>query len=74
MKYLPTINLWDPAISAALRTGNLKLQKGQWCRCGENSKISRYVCNRANGKSIWVAHNEGKTGTSKSFKRLCDAM
>lgn len=71
MKFLPTINLWDPSTAAALRSGQLKLQRGQWCRCGDDKQLSRFVGIHAGGRSIWVAHPEGKRGTVESFKRLC---
>jgi hypothetical protein len=70
MKFLPTVNLWDAATAAALRSGQLKLQRGQWCQCGEGAR-SRFVGIYAGGRSIWVAHPEGKHGTRDSFKRLC---
>jgi len=54
MKYLPTINAWDPGISAALRLGALKLQCGQWLQCGPGPK-SRYV-RTCLGGSIWAIH------------------
>ena len=68
MKYLPTIDLWNPAISSAIYNGQLKLQRGQWVTCG-GAKPSRFVCMK--GKSIWAAHPEGEAGTVNSFKRLC---
>ena len=42
MKYLPTVNLWDATIIAALHRGQLKLQSGQWVRCGSD-KLSRFA-------------------------------
>jgi hypothetical protein len=72
VKYLPTLDLWNPAISAAIRLGNLKLQTGQWVRCGQ-SQPSRFVAARAGGRSLWVAHPEGTKGTRESFNRLLKA-
>jgi len=71
MKFLPTVNLWDNAISTALYNGQLRLQRGQWVQCGAGPK-SRYVTTRSK-HSVWVAHSEGSIGTKDSFKRLCIA-
>ena len=43
MRYLPTLNLWDAGISSALRSGQLKLQVGQWIYCGDKEHKSRFV-------------------------------
>lgn len=72
MKFLPTVDLWNPATQYAVRTGQLKLVKGQWVKCG-SEKLSRFVCVRPNGV-LWVAHPEGKRGTRDSFRRLCEAV
>ena len=56
MKYLPTVDLWSPAIASAVRTGQLKLQPGQWVRCG-SPKLSRFV--KATRNTVWAAHPEG---------------
>ena len=71
MRYLPTINLWDPGVQTALLEGRLKLQCGQWVRCGQR-RASRFVCLRPN-RVIWAAHPEGKRGTGDSFRRLLTA-
>jgi hypothetical protein len=43
MKYLPTLNLWDRGIHTALVSGQLKLQSGQWIKCGDDSQKSRFL-------------------------------
>lgn len=53
MKYLPTIDLWNPGMTEALYSGALKLQRGQWVRCGQ-ARPSRFV--RATRSSIWAVH------------------
>ena len=53
MKYLPTINLWESGIQEAILRGQLKLQCGQWVKCG-GDKPSRFV--KAMAHSIWAAH------------------
>lgn len=70
MRYLPTLDVWNRAIHAAIFSGQIRLQCGQWIRCGD-SPPSRFV--KFNGRSIWAAHPEGKRGTGASFRRLCAA-
>jgi len=53
MKYLPTIDLWSSGIIDALHSGALRLQRGQWVRCGQE-RPSRFV--RATPASIWAIH------------------
>jgi len=73
MKYLPTVNLWDAAMHAAITSGQLKLQRGQWVQCGAGKK-SRYVGTKKSG-SLWVAHWQGTTASSNQrFKALCAAF
>lgn len=75
MKYLPTVDLWSPAIASAVRTGQLKLQPGQWVRCG-SAQLSRFV--KASRTSVWAVHPEGNpTGkrrvSTARFKALLAA-
>lgn len=65
MRYLPTIDLWNPALAAAVRTGQLKLQPGQWVRCG-SPKPSRFV--KASRTSVWAVHPEGPGFKDKDRK------
>jgi len=53
MKFTKTINLNAEGIQDALRSGALKLQRGQWVRCGEG-KPSRFV--GFVGQNIWAIH------------------
>jgi hypothetical protein len=72
MKYLPTIDLWNPALNNAVRTGQLKLQTGQWVKCG-NDKKSRFICVKKGG-TIWASHWQGDSkSTTKRFKTLLEA-
>ena len=59
MRYLETINLWAPGITEALRSGQLKLQRGQWVRCG-SVHPSRFF-GVSKGGSIWAAHWDGSS-------------
>lgn len=54
MKYQKTIDLWNPIISESVYKGTIKLQRGQWVRCGSN-RLSRFVQITKSG-SLWVAH------------------
>ena len=72
MKYLPTIDMWanDGVMQTALRQGQLKLQPGQWIRCGQESP-SRFVRVTKAG-SIWAVHpGEGGFITRKHFSECC---
>lgn len=70
MKYLPTVDVWDPAINAALRNGQLKLQCGQWIQCGEGPR-SRFVGVTEGGYSIYAAHWDGSSrARADRFKSL----
>lgn len=59
MKYLPAIDLWDNATQQAVLSGQIKLQSGQWVRCGSD-KLSRFVCIWGGG--LWVVHPENNNG------------
>lgn len=59
MLFLPTVNLWNAAIQAAVISGQLKLQVGQWVQCGPTR--SRFVCVRPSG-AIWCVHPDNPQG------------
>ena len=54
MKFLPVVDLWNHAIQSAVVSGQLKLQVGQWVRCGSDS-LSRFVRVTESG-SLYVVH------------------
>jgi len=67
MKYMTTLNVWDPSIKSAIETGQIKLQRGQWLRCGNSKHRCRYV-GLLGGRSIWVTHWMGSSkGTNLKF-------
>ena len=66
MKCLPTVNLWDATIMAALRSGQLKLQSGQWVRCGSD-KLSRFAY--ATGSYIRAYHYPHATASYRQYIR-----
>ena len=59
MRFQPTIDLWiDNGINQnRIISGELKLQTGQWVRCGSD-KLSRFVGVTSNG-TIWCVHPTG---------------
>ena len=69
MQFIKPIDLWihgDAVIS-----GQIKLQRGQWVKCG--SQLSRYV--GVKNRCLWVAHSQGnKADTKKRFLDLCEAF
>lgn len=69
MKYLPTIDLWSNGIIDALHSGALRLQRGQWVRCGQE-RPSRFV--RATPASIWAIHPQ--PGQARQFLSVCQAF
>ena len=54
MKYLPVINLWANGLTTAVLNGQLKLQCGQWIKCGQDTQKSIYI--GTNGRSIDAVH------------------
>ena len=68
MKYISTLNLYSNQIQEAIERGQIKLQSGQWLRCGSTGRRCRFVGVRASG-SIWVTHWQG-TPTATNAKYL----
>ena len=54
MKYLPVINVWANGLTTAVLNGQLKLQCGQWIKCGQDTQKSIYI--GTNGRSIDAVH------------------
>jgi hypothetical protein len=57
MRYTTAIDLWDYHVAEAVYSGKLKLQPGQWVRCGSDN-LSRFV-RLTSGGSIHAAHWNG---------------
>jgi hypothetical protein len=68
MKFLKTIDLYASGIQTALYEGQLKLQKGQWCVCGDNDKPCRFI--EASKHSINVVHWQGSPEATTALFRL----
>ena len=67
MRYQPTIHL-DFAMLEQLRTGELKLQCGQWILLPKARHLSRWV-GITQGGSLWAAHY-GRS-SFKQFQSMC---
>ena len=55
MRYQTTVDLWDRNTAHMVRTGQLKLQAGQWVRCGQEQP-SRFVKMEDSGVSLLLTH------------------
>jgi hypothetical protein len=73
-KFLPTVNLWNPAIDVALRNGQLKLQRGQWVQCGTFSDgtgcKSRFLEVTQGGGTIRCVHGGSTKEVNAKFKTI----
>ena len=70
MKYTKPIDLH--LHGEAVLSGEIKLQRGQWVKCGNG--LSRYV-GINQGRTIWVAHSQGNSkDTAQRFKELCEII
>jgi hypothetical protein len=58
MKYQPILDIWNDQIQDDVLSGKLKLQRGQWLRCGNSMKPCRFVGVNI-GRSIDVVHWQG---------------
>ena len=67
-RYMDTVDLWDHNTAYMVRTGQIKLQAGQWVKCGQ-SKPSRFVKLEDSGVVIAAHPQDGSTG--KRFENLC---
>ena len=56
-------------MTEALYSGALKLQRGQWVRCGQE-KPSRFV--RATESSIWAIHPQ--PNQARQFALVCETF
>lgn len=68
MRYTKAVDLWDHNTAYMVRTGQLKLQAGQWVKCGQEQP-SRFV--KIQDSGVIVAAHPQDGNTSKRFKSLC---
>ena len=52
-KFIKPIDLWAEGVQQQILGGKIKLQCGQWVKCG-SGKYSRFVC--VTGKTLNVVH------------------
>lgn len=67
MKYMKAIDIW--AYGEAVRSGQIKLQCGQWVRLGPDGTLSRY--HHSNEYHITAFHYPQ---ASKKFKQYVNAV
>jgi len=73
MRYLPTLDVWEPAISAAIDSGALRLQRGQWVKCGDSPYRSRiHEIKRRGGHVVHIRAFHGPDA-SRKFLEYCKA-
>jgi len=66
MRFQSTIDLWADGVIDALHSGALRLQPGQWVRCG-NARASRFA--GVTPRSIVATHPRGEEGVClQTFK------
>jgi hypothetical protein len=59
MKFQKSINIWADGVQDQIRTGKLKVQRGQWMRCGTQGKPCRFVS--CNGRTFSIVHWQGSS-------------
>ena len=70
MKFIKALDVWT--YGEAIRTGQIKLQPGQWVRLGQDGQLSRF--HHTNGKSITAFHGETPAAASRKFSAYCAAI
>lgn len=65
MKYMKAIDVWT--YSDAIRSGQIRLQKGQWLRLGPNGTLSRY--HHSNGSNITAFHYPNATQKFRQYEK-----
>lgn len=67
MAFIKTPNLYDPATHNAIESGQLRLQPGQWIRCGaDNDHAAMWVgINRESG-TMYAAHWQGSAARTRA--------
>ena len=68
MRYTKTLNLWAEGVQDGIANGTIKLQRGQWLRCGTNNRPCRLVEVMESG-SLHLIHWQGSAArTAHCFK------
>lgn len=63
-RFIPAPDLWNPDTRAALDSGALRLQPGQWIKCGPGPLSRFYSHNPATGH-VTAFHGSGAWATRK---------
>lgn len=71
-RFIPAPDLWNPDTRAALDSGALTLQPGQWIKTGEGPLSRFYRHNAATGHV--VAFHGGKGWATRKFRAYVGAM
>lgn len=60
MAFIKTPNVYDPATFDAIESGELKLQPGQWIRCGaDNDHAAMWIGRNPQSGVMYAAHWQG---------------
>jgi hypothetical protein len=71
MIFVKTIDLWCKSTVRAIQSGQLKLQCGQWVRCGNDKQLSRYISYDKNSGVFNVVHGgSNKEVNHRFFSRV----
>ena len=74
MKYTKPLNLWAEGVQEGIANGTIKLQRGQWLRCGTNNRPCRLVEIMASG-TLHLIHWQGSAAqTSHCFKVAVNSL
>ena len=73
MRFVGALDLWDLGTIQAIQNGQLRLQPGQWVRCG-NERLSRLVRISEAGV-VWAIHpkRQGKGRDGQQFREFMAA-
>ena len=73
MKYTKTLDLWAAGVQESIASGNTKLQRGQWLKCGHDSyKLCRLVEVMESG-TLHVVHWQGSSAKTAHCFRVAVA-
>lgn len=71
-KFQSVVNLWDVDTDAAIKAGRIKLQRGQYVRCGDGGPLSRFVAYRDGVYN--VVHGGTGAEVRARFQARCAAL
>ena len=72
MRFVATLNLWDAGTITAIQNGQLRLQPGQWVKCG-NERPSRLVRISDSG-TVWAIHPQRRDPSGRDGKQFAMFM